>query len=132
MPALTRAADHSKLWFAIAAALLASGRPWAHRGAVRGVAGLAFTSLVTNQVAKRLRHQARPRYLLVPTARRPRRLPTSNSLPSGHAASAAAFAVGAGLENAPLGPQPVGPRCRPGAASRATLMALARARMSVR
>ena len=29
--------------------------------------------------------------------------PTSNSLPSGHSASAAAFAVGVGLENPPLG-----------------------------
>ncbi len=103
MPALTRAADYSRLWFAIAAALLASGRPSLQRGAVRGVASLALTSLVTNQVAKRLRRRARPSYLLVPIARRARRLPTSNSLPSGHAASAAAFAVGAGLENAPLG-----------------------------
>jgi undecaprenyl-diphosphatase len=39
----------------------------------------------------------------VPLARQARRHPTSNSLPSGHSASAAAFAVGVGLENAPLG-----------------------------
>jgi undecaprenyl-diphosphatase len=31
------------------------------------------------------------------------RMPTSNSLPSGHSASAAAFAVGVGLESPPLG-----------------------------
>ena len=30
-------------------------------------------------------------------------MPTSNSLPSGHSASAAAFAVGVGLENPPIG-----------------------------
>ena len=30
-------------------------------------------------------------------------MPTSNSLPSGHSASAAAFAVGVGLESPPLG-----------------------------
>src|SRR6218665_1909514 len=54
MPPLTRAADHSKLWFAIAAALLASGNPRAGRGAIRGVASLGVTSLVTNQFAKRL------------------------------------------------------------------------------
>lgn len=40
---------------------------------------------------------------VIPPARRTRRPRTSNSLPSGHSASAAAFAVGVGLENAPLG-----------------------------
>ena len=39
----------------------------------------------------------------MPLARRSRRSPTSNSLPSGHSASAAAFAVGVGLESPPLG-----------------------------
>ncbi len=82
MPALTRAADRAKLWLAIAAALLVSGRPSAQRGAVRGVASLAVTSLITNQVAKRLRRRPRPSYLLVPTSRRVHRAPTSNSLPS--------------------------------------------------
>jgi diacylglycerol kinase family enzyme/membrane-associated phospholipid phosphatase len=103
MPPLTRAADHSKLWFAIAAALMATGNSTARRGAVRGAASLAVTSLVTNQVAKRLRRRPRPSYTLVPTARRGHRTPTSNSLPSGHSAGAAAFAVGVGLESAPLG-----------------------------
>src|ERR1700756_237214 len=86
MPVLTRAADHAKLWFAIGAGLLASRRPPAQRAAVRGVLSLAATSLITNQVAKRLRRRPRPSYLLVPTARRARRSPTSNSLPSGHSA----------------------------------------------
>jgi undecaprenyl-diphosphatase len=40
---------------------------------------------------------------VVPLARRGRRSPTSNSLPSGHSASAAAFAVGVGLESPPFG-----------------------------
>lgn len=103
MPPLTRAADHSKLWFAIAAVLLASRRPSAQRGAVRGVLTLAVTSLFTNQVAKRVRRRPRPSYLLVPISRQTRRRPTSNSLPSSHSASAAAFAVGVGLENSVLG-----------------------------
>ncbi|HNF04137.1 MAG TPA: diacylglycerol kinase family protein [Mycobacterium sp.] len=103
MPVLTRAADHSKLWFAIAAALVATGSPSARRGAGRGVATLAFTSLVTNQFAKRVWKRARPNRTLVPLPRRVRRMPTSNSLPSGHSASAAAFAVGVGLENPPIG-----------------------------
>jgi membrane-associated phospholipid phosphatase len=103
MPRLTRAADHSKLWLAIAAALAAFGGPSARRGAARGVLSLAVTSLVTNQVAKRVWRRPRPNRFIVPLARRGRRLPTSYSLPSGHSASAAAFAVGVGLESPSLG-----------------------------
>ncbi len=103
MPRLTWAADHSKLWFAIAAALTAVGSPAAKRGAARGVVTLALTSLITNQVAKRVWRRERPNRLVVPPSRQARRFPTSNSLPSGHSASAAAFAVGVGLENPPLG-----------------------------
>ncbi|ORU96121.1 phosphoesterase [Mycobacterium bohemicum] len=103
MPPLTRAADHSKLWLAIAAALRVTGNHAAQRGAARGVMTLGVTSLVTNQVAKRIRRRPRPGYDAVPLARRLRRRPSSNSLPSGHSASAAAFAVGVGLEDPLLG-----------------------------
>jgi diacylglycerol kinase family enzyme/membrane-associated phospholipid phosphatase len=103
MPRLSRAADHSRLWLALAAALEALGGPAAKRGASRGVLTLAVTSLFTNQVAKRVWRRTRPNWLTVPLARRGHRLPTSNSLPSGHSASAAAFAVGVGLESPPLG-----------------------------
>ncbi|BBY03924.1 bifunctional phosphatase PAP2/diacylglycerol kinase family protein [Mycobacterium seoulense] len=103
MPPLTRAADNSKLWLAIAAVLMASGKQSAQRGATRGVVTLAATSLLTNQVAKRIRRRPRPGYETVPLVRQVRRRPTSNSFPSGHSASAAAFAVGVGLENPMLG-----------------------------
>ena len=103
MPRLTSAADHSKLWFAIALLLGLSRRRSAVRGASRGVASLAVTSLLTNQVAKRIWIRPRPNWMTVPIVRRSLRMPTSNSLPSGHSASAAAFAVGVGLENPPLG-----------------------------
>lgn len=103
MPPLTRAADHSKLWFVLAALLFGTRNPSAQRGAARGVLTLAVTSLLTNQLAKRVRRRIRPSHLLVPLSRQSRRHPTSNSLPSGHSASAAAFAVGVGLESAPLG-----------------------------
>jgi undecaprenyl-diphosphatase len=103
MPPLTRAADHSKLWFVIAGGLLASRKPAAQRGAARGLVTLGVTSLFTNQVDKRIRPRPRPLYDSVPVVRRAHRRPTSNSLPSGHSASAAAFAVGVGLESPPLG-----------------------------
>jgi diacylglycerol kinase family enzyme/membrane-associated phospholipid phosphatase len=103
MPKLTAAADHSKLWLAIAAGIAAVGTPSMKRGAARGVATLAVTSAVTNQVAKRVWKRPRPNWTTVPLVRRSRRMPTSNSLPSGHSASAAAFAVSVGLESPPLG-----------------------------
>ncbi|WP_078290823.1 bifunctional phosphatase PAP2/diacylglycerol kinase family protein [Mycobacterium sp. D16R24] len=103
MPRLTRAADHSKLWIGIGVGLAMFGKPAVQRGATRGLLSLAVTSVLTNQVAKRLRRRARPDHMSVPLVRRSRRLPTSSSLPSGHSASAAAFAVGVGLESPPLG-----------------------------
>src|SRR6195952_2466734 len=103
MPRLTAAADHSKLWFAIAAVLGAVGTGPMRRGAARGVGTLGVTSLVTNQVAKRVWKRPRPKWSTVPIIRRSLRMPTSNSLPSGHSASAAAFAVGVGLESPSLG-----------------------------
>src|SRR5215203_1462871 len=103
MPRLSSAADHSKLWFVIAAGLIATRHKASARGAMRGVVSLGITSLVTNQFAKRVWKRPRPSRILVPLARQSRRFPTSNSLPSGHSASAAAFAVGVGLENPPVG-----------------------------
>jgi undecaprenyl-diphosphatase len=103
MPRLTRAADHSKLWFALAVLIGAFGGPSAKRGAIRGVVTLGLTSFFTNVIAKRVWRRARPNWSVVPLPRRSRRFPTSNSLPSGHSASAAAFAVGVGLESPPLG-----------------------------
>src|SRR4029079_9393014 len=66
MPGLTRAADHSKLWFALAAAMGALGITSVRRGAARGVVSLAVTSLVTNQVAKRIWKRPRPDHRLIP------------------------------------------------------------------
>ncbi|BBY27649.1 bifunctional phosphatase PAP2/diacylglycerol kinase family protein [Mycolicibacterium sediminis] len=103
MPRLTAAADHSKLWFAIAAGLGVVGTKRMRRGALRGVATLGVTSLVTNQVAKRAWRRQRPNISTVPIIRRSLRMPTSNSLPSGHSASAAAFAIGVGLESPSVG-----------------------------
>ena len=94
----THAADHSKLWFATAAVLATRGRP-GRRAAMRGVLSVGITSAVANQVGKRLFHRQRPDYLtLVEVARLPHRHPVSGSFPSGHSASAAAFAVGVASE----------------------------------
>lgn len=95
---VTHAADHSKLWLATAAVLATRGRP-GRRAALRGVLSVGATSAIANQVGKRLLYRKRPDYLtLVEVARLPHRHPVSGSFPSGHSASAAAFAVGVASE----------------------------------
>ncbi|SDM25950.1 bifunctional phosphatase PAP2/diacylglycerol kinase family protein [Microbacterium azadirachtae] len=98
MPRLTNAADHSVLWLAIAGGLYLTGRSRARRAGLRGVVTLGATSLIANQLAKRLHHRERPIRSLVPIGRLSRRTPISSSFPSGHSASAAAFAAGVTAE----------------------------------
>lgn len=103
MPALSRAADYSMLWMGIAAAMRTTGERRTRRAAARGLATLAVSSLVTNQGLKRMHVRNRPNSRRVPLRRRAKRMPTSSSFPSGHSASAAAFATAVALENAPVG-----------------------------
>ncbi|WP_446666273.1 phosphatase PAP2 family protein [Flexivirga sp. B27] len=98
LPRLTDAADHSVLWFGIAGALGLSRDRRAKRAALRGVVTIAATSLLANQVAKRTNRRVRPSVAALPISRLSRRLPVSTSFPSGHAASAAAFATAVGTE----------------------------------
>jgi membrane-associated phospholipid phosphatase len=95
---LSAAADHSKLWFAIAAALaLRPGRP--RRAAVAGVTSIALASATANLVGKGLLRRARPdRARLNVPAERKVKMPDSTSFPSGHSASAFAFATAVGDE----------------------------------
>jgi membrane-associated phospholipid phosphatase len=92
---LSRAADHSKLGLASAGALAAAGGPSGQRAAINGLASIAATSALVNVVLKPLSRRRRPdrRSHRVPIGRRVR-MPTSTSFPSGHAASASAFATG--------------------------------------
>ncbi|MEP6597950.1 MAG: diacylglycerol kinase family protein [Actinomycetota bacterium] len=99
---LTRSADRSVLWLGIAAGLVATRDRRARRAAVRGVGSIAVASLLANQPAKRAVPRRRPLLAYLPLARVAHRVPTSSSFPSGHSASAAAFAVGAALELPPL------------------------------
>ncbi|HEU4658953.1 MAG TPA: phosphatase PAP2 family protein [Capillimicrobium sp.] len=95
MRRVSRAADHSKLWLASAALLAALGGERGRRAAVHGLASTALTSTVVNAVLKPLGGRTRPDRVLhdVPVARHVR-MPRTTSFPSGHAASAAAFAAG--------------------------------------
>ncbi|CAM3043754.1 bifunctional phosphatase PAP2/diacylglycerol kinase family protein [Skermania piniformis] len=103
MPLLTNAADYSKLWVGIALAMQNSGSRRTRRAATRGLITLGITSFAANQVTKRMSNRKRPELLPVPLARRSKRLPSSSSFPSGHAATAAAFAAAVGLESPAIG-----------------------------
>lgn len=95
MRRLTHAANYSRLWLGCAA-LLATAR--GHRGrraAVTGLWSIAVTSAVANLAIKPLGRRPRPDASDVPIDRRAR-MPRSTSFPSGHSASAFAFATGVG------------------------------------
>jgi diacylglycerol kinase family enzyme/membrane-associated phospholipid phosphatase len=104
LPPLTHSADHGLLWFAVAGLLAVTGQ---RRAAVRGLASLAVASTLANLPAKQVAGRKRPLLAPVPVPRQLLRQPTTSSFPSGHSASAAAFAVGVALEQ-PLLAAPVG------------------------
>jgi undecaprenyl-diphosphatase len=96
MRRLSRAADHGKLWFATAAALALLGGPSGRVAARKGLVSLGIASASANLVAKPLTTRRRPeREKAEELARRHVQMPRSSSFPSGHAASAFAFATGA-------------------------------------
>jgi undecaprenyl-diphosphatase len=99
LPRLSRGANHGMLWFATAAAMAASRTPRARRAAARGLASLSLASLTINTLGKRSVRRPRPVLDPVPLVRQLKRQPITTSFPSGHSASAAAFATGVALES---------------------------------
>ncbi|MEV5509667.1 bifunctional phosphatase PAP2/diacylglycerol kinase family protein [Streptomyces orinoci] len=98
LPRLSRGADHGLLWLGVAGGAALLGGPRAGRAALRGVASLAVASATVNTLGKRTVRRGRPVLDAVPVIRRLSRQPFTTSFPSGHAASAAAFATGVALE----------------------------------
>jgi diacylglycerol kinase family enzyme/membrane-associated phospholipid phosphatase len=95
---LSKAANHSKIWVGVAALLYAKGGRANRRAALRGVLSVAATSAITNAVVKPIASRPRPTAVSSEWLTRVARVPASTSFPSGHSASAAAFAVGVGME----------------------------------
>jgi membrane-associated phospholipid phosphatase len=93
MRRLSRSADRSRLWLGIAAALALTG-PAGRRSATRGVLAIGVTSALVNLGVKSMSGRRRPDRsgAGVPGVRQVR-MPTSSSFPSGHSASAFAFAT---------------------------------------
>jgi membrane-associated phospholipid phosphatase len=100
---LSQAANFSRLWLAIAAGIAVLGGPDGRRAALRGVIAIGVTSATVNIGMKTIRPRPRPDRAgaHVPAARQVA-MPSSGSFPSGHSASAFAFAscVGASLPGA--------------------------------
>ncbi len=103
---LSDTANHSKIWFAIAGALAAAGGARGRRAALEGVAAIGLASATANLIGKNVTDRRRPA--------RPSRdegfpedryveMPASTSFPSGHSASAFAFASAVGSQLPVLG-----------------------------
>jgi membrane-associated phospholipid phosphatase len=92
---LSRAADHSKLWFACSAALAVAGGRDGRRAAARGLLAVGVASGGVNLGVKLLSRRTRPDRADVPEARHVP-MPISSSFPSGHSASAFAYATAVG------------------------------------
>jgi membrane-associated phospholipid phosphatase len=108
IPALDRAmhrvsgaANYSRLWLAAAGLLAVGGGRQGRRAAVDGLASIAVTSVFVNAGLKPLGRRRRPdRGVLLA---RHVRMPRSRSFPSGHAASAFAFATGVAATQPQIG-----------------------------
>src|SRR5688500_13635549 len=99
---LSASGNHGKLWIA-AAAVMAAFPGKTRRAALHGLLAQAVASAVTNGVFKTLLPRTRPLPEHLPVFRFVHPQPTSSSMPSGHSASAVAFAVGVGLVKPSLG-----------------------------
>src|SRR4051794_14891456 len=99
---LSNAANNGRIWIAIAV-LLGLKKGSMRRGAIRGLGSLSVSSLLVNLVLKRIFGRVRPDMANLRSERRLRRSPVSQSFPSGHSASAAAFVTGVAMENSLAG-----------------------------
>lgn len=90
---LSDAANYSRLWLGIAAVLAAVGGARGRRAAASGLISIGITSAVVNLGIKPVARRRRPDRAgeEVPEARQVH-MPSSTSFPSGHSASAFAFA----------------------------------------
>jgi undecaprenyl-diphosphatase len=94
---LSHAADRSRLWLAIAGVVAVAGGARGRRAALEGVVAIGVTSAAVNLVVKPVARRRRPdRVEPAVFAGRHVPMPASGSFPSGHAASAFAFAHAVG------------------------------------
>jgi undecaprenyl-diphosphatase len=99
MRRLSNAANYSRTWLAISACIALTG-PAGRRSAARGLLAIGVTSAIVNLGLKSLSRRQRPdrTTAAVPGARHVT-MPSSPSFPSGHSASAFAFATAVSRDN---------------------------------
>lgn len=90
--ALSQSANHSRLWFAIAALYALFGGSRGRRAAVEGIIAIGVTSAAVNLGFKQVFRRRRPDRASGPHSERHALMPSSKSFPSGHSAAAFAFA----------------------------------------
>lgn len=90
---VSHAANYSRIWIGTAGLLALGSGNSGRRAAFDGLTSIAVTSVVVNAALKPLGRRPRPER--GPLVARHVRMPRSRSFPSGHAASAFAFATGA-------------------------------------
>ena len=99
MRRLSNSANHGLLWLGIAAGLSLTGRS-GRRAAARGILAIGVTSAVVNLAVKPLSTRHRPdREGAGVPGQRYVSMPSSTSFPSGHSASAFAFATAVSRDN---------------------------------
>ncbi|NEE03109.1 bifunctional phosphatase PAP2/diacylglycerol kinase family protein [Phytoactinopolyspora halotolerans] len=94
---LSQSANKGRLWLGIAAAGAFMSKP-TRRAVFRGLGALAVSSAAVNVALKPLFQRERPVLERTAVVRQLTHQPWTASFPSGHAASAAAFATGVALE----------------------------------
>lgn len=97
---VTSAASYSRLWLLIALALMVFGGSTERKAARHGLIAVAIAAIFSNGPAKLLVRRRRPSSSPAPLIRMPR----STSFPSGHSASAFAFATAVCTECPKLAP----------------------------
>jgi undecaprenyl-diphosphatase len=97
MTTASSVANRSKLWIAVATCLALTGRRRAGMAAASGMLGVGIASTVVNGPLKFAWRRARPAAPLGASDGPLLPLPRTFSFPSGHAASAAAFATGTSI-----------------------------------
>ena len=92
MSRLSRAANYSRLWLGAGVLLALAGGERGKRAAVEGFVAIGVTSVIVNAAMKPITRRPRPERDVL--SERHVRMPISRSFPSGHSASAFAFAEG--------------------------------------
>jgi undecaprenyl-diphosphatase len=102
MSRLSRAANYARIWLGAGAVLAVAGGERGRRAAIEGLVAIGVTSVIVNVAMKPISRRPRPEREVL--SERHVRMPVSLSFPSGHAASAFAFATGAARVEPAAGP----------------------------